>query len=279
MSFDLGDVVPLSITIRDAAGQEANAGQVTLTLTLPDGTTTILGPITPTSTGVYNYDYATTQAGRHQARWVATGANASAYTDAFDVTPADGGDFISLAETKTHLQKSGTGDDEQLRFFISAACQMITDRMGQVSPATVTHDVTQRGDTIVLPTRPVIAVTSVQQLPGGDLVDPVDEDAGTPGWYLDGSEGVLRHTGCFAGRVRVTYRAGRNPLPPNFRLAALELVAHLWRGSQHNQAGGRPALGESDSIAASVRPFAMPYRVMELLGLRKDSERDEILVG
>lgn len=279
MSFDLGDMVPLSITIRDAAGQEANAGQVTLTLTLPDGTTTTLGPITPTSTGVYDYDYATTQAGRHQARWVATGANASAFTDAFDVTPADGGDFIGLAETKTHLQKSGTGDDEQLRFFISAACQMITDRMGQVSPATVVHDVTQRGNTIVLPTRPVIAVTSVQQLPGGDLVAPVDEDAGTPGWYLDGSEGVLRHSGGFAGRVRVTYRAGRTPLPPNFRLAALELVAHLWRGSQHNQAGGRPALGESDSITASVKPFAMPYRVMELLGLRKDSERDEILVG
>lgn len=279
MSFDLGDVVPLSITILDADSQEANAGQVTLAITLPDGTTTEVGSITPTSAGVYDYDYATVQAGRHQVRWVATGANASAFTDAFDVIPPDTGDFISLADAKEHLQKTTTADDEQLRFFVSTACQMITDRMGQVSPATVVHDVTQRGDTIVLPKRPVIAVVSVQRLPDGDLVAPVDEAAGTAGWYLDGSEGVLRHTGRFAGRIRITYRAGRNPLPPNFRMAALELVAHLWRGSQHNQAGGRPALGETDAISASVRAYSMPYRVMELLGLKKDQERDEVLVG
>ncbi|GAA4221532.1 hypothetical protein FHR32_005128 [Streptosporangium album] len=279
MSHDLGDLVPLSVTVADSDGNPANAGQVNLTITLPDGTTSAVGPITPTTTGVYDHDYLTVQAGRHHVRWVATGANASAFTDAFDVQSADDGDFISLADAKDHLQKSGTGDDGQLRFFISAACQMIADRMGQVSPAAATHDVTQRGDTIVLPRRPVIAVTSVQRLPSADLIPPADGSAGVAGWYLDGSEGVLRFTSRFAGRVRVTYRAGRNPLPSNFRLAALELVAHLWRGSQHNQAGGRPALGETDAVSASVHAFSMPYRVMELLGLKKDQERDEPLVG
>lgn len=279
MSHDLGDLVPLSVTVTGSDGNPANAGRVDLTITLPDGTTTAVGPIAPTTVGVYDYDFTTVQAGRHQARWLATGANASAFPDVFDVQPADGGDFISLADTKNHLQKSGTGDDEQLRLFIGAACQMITDRMGQVSPASATYDVTQRGDTIVLPRRPVMAVTSVRRLPGADLLPPADEGAGVAGWYLDSPEGVLRHTGCFDGRVRVTYRTGRNPLPSNFRMAALELVAHLWRGSQHNQAGGRPALGETDSLSASVRAYAMPYRVMELLGLKKDQERDEPLVG
>lgn len=278
MSWDLGDVVPLSITVTNPAEQLADAGEVRLTITLPDGSTVTAGPIAPTSTGVYDYDFPTVQAGRHQARWVATGANASAYAEAFDVSPLDDGDFISLADAREHLQKT-TADDEQLRPFVSAACRMITDRMGQVSPATMVHDVTQRGSTIVLPTRPVIAVTTVERLPGLAPLPPVDEVTGTAGWYLDGSEGVLRHSSCFAGRVRVTYRAGRNPLPSNFRLAALELVAHLWRGSQHNQAGGRPALGETDALSASVRTFAMPFRVMELLGLRKDQEHDMPLVG
>lgn len=278
MSFDLGDVVPLSITVTDAGGQPANAGAVNLTITLPDGATTPVGPIAPTTTGVYDHDYPTVQAGRHNVRWVATGANASAFTDAFDVVPADDGDFVSLADVKHHLKKIGTEDDEDLRGFIGAGCRLITDRMGAVAPVTVVVDRPVRRGMVVLPTRPVISITSVVRLPGGEVIPAADALAGTNGWKLESAEGVLSVSG-WCGEVRITLRVGRTPLPPNFRLAGLELIAHLWRGSQHNQAGGRPALGDSDAIAVSVRPFAMPYRVMELLGLKKDQERDEIYVG
>lgn len=276
--YDLGDPVPLSITIRDSDGVPADAGSVTLTITLPDGTNTVIGPIASTSPGVYDHDYATVQAGRHVVRWVATGANASAYTDAFDVQPADGGAFISLADTKHHLKKTTDEDDEDLRWFIGAACGAIKDRMGHVAPQTVVADLSARRGVIVLPERPVISIVSVVKLPGGEAVPEADALAGTPGYKLKNSEGVLL-VPAWWGDVRVTWRAGRSPIPQNFRLAGLELVAHLWRGSQHNQAGGRPALGDSDSTFASVRPFAMPYRVMELLGLKKDQERDEPLVG
>lgn len=278
MSWDLGDQVPLSTLVTNPAGQPANAGSVSLTITLPDGTTDTQGPISPTTVGVYDFDYPTLQAGRHNVRWVATGANASAFRDAFDVEPADGGAFISLADAKGHLRLSYSTDDEQLRWFVDTGCQMITDRMGAVSPTTVVADLSVRRGTIVLPTRPVISIISVVRLPGGVAVPPADALAGTDGWTLTSSEGVLTITG-WCGDVRVTSRVGRTPLPSNFRLAGLELIAHLWRGSQHNQAGGRPALGDGDAIAASIRPFAMPYRVMELLGLKKDQERDEVFVG
>jgi hypothetical protein len=277
--FDLGDPVPLSVTVTDADGVAADATEVTLTITLPDGTNTVIGPIASTSPGVYDYDYVAVQAGVHRARWVATGANASAFSDVFVVDPAEGAPFISLADAKEHLKKSRelSEDDESLRWFIGAACQMITDRMGHVSPVTVVADRTPRRGVIVLPERPVISVTSVVALPGGDTVAAADPLAGTDGWTLESAEGVMSVPG--SGRVRVTYRAGRSPLPQNFRLAALDLVKHLWQGSQHNQAGGRPALGDSDAIAAGVRPYALPYRVSELLGLKRDQERDEPLVG
>jgi hypothetical protein len=277
--FDLGDPVPLSVTVTDADGVAADATEVTLTITLPDGTNTVIGPIASTSPGVYDYDYVAVQAGVHRARWVATGANASAYSDVFVVDPAEGAPFISLADAKEHLKKSRelSEDDESLRWFIGAACQMITDRMGHVSPVTVVADRAPRRGVIVLPERPVISVTSVVKLPGGDTVAAADAVAGTSGWVLESAEGVMSVPG--SGRVRVTYRAGRSPLPQNFRLAALDLVKHLWQGSQHNQAGGRPALGDSDAIAAGVRPYALPYRVSELLGLKRDQERDEPLVG
>lgn len=278
VSFDLGDPVPLSVTISDASRNLADAGNVALTITLPDGTTVVQDPVVPASVGVYDYIYETVQAGVHRVRWLATGVNASAYTEVFDVEPAEGAPFVSLADTKRHLNKYTDEDDEPLRGFISAACQMITDRMGAVSPETVIADRAVCSSTIVLPRRPVISITSVARLPGGDVVPAADALAGTPGWSLESSEGVLKVSG--SRDVRVTYRAGRSPLPPNFRLAALELVAHLWRGSQHNQAGGRPTLGDSDAIAAGLgRSYAMPYRVMELLGMRKDQERDEPLIA
>lgn len=276
MSFDLGDQVPLSVTITNTAGAPDNAGNVALTITLPDGTTHIQASV-PGTAGAYGYDYETIQAGRHGVRWLATGVNACAFTDVFDVDPPDGGAFISLADARHHLNKT-PADDEQLRVFLDAACQVITDRMGAVSPQTVTADRTAYRGTIVLPKRPVISVTSVVQLPGGQAVPQADALAGTTGWTLANSEGVLR-TPLSCGAVRITYRIGRSPLPANFRLAALDLVKHLWQGSQHNNGGGRPALGDADAIAASVRPYALPYRVSELLGLKHHQERDEPLIG
>jgi hypothetical protein len=274
MSVDLGDLAPLSIQILNAAGQPEDATSVSVTITLPDGTTETHGPIPSASPGAYDYDYMTVQAGRHHARWVATGLNASAYTDSFDVAPADDGDFISLTDAIEHLKKKSlTPDAEKLRVFISAACQMITDRMGQVSPATVVHDAAARR-AVVLPRRPVISITTVQRLPGLDPVPAADEPAGVTGWVLDSREGVL--SGC-CGRVRVTYRAGRSPLPANFRLAALELVAHLWRTSQLNAGGGRPGVGVDEVVVPGVS-YALPYNVRQLLGLDKRPQA-EIVVG
>jgi hypothetical protein len=73
MSIDLGDSVPLSVEVKNAAGALANGGAVTVTVTQPDGTPAGPFTVSPTTTGVYDYDFTPTQVGRHQVRWVATG--------------------------------------------------------------------------------------------------------------------------------------------------------------------------------------------------------------
>lgn len=273
MSWDLGDKVPLSIEITDENDVPANAGSVSVTITLPDGTATTVGPVAPTTTGVYDYDYPSVQAGRHLVRWVATGVNAAAFADTFDVVPADGGAFISLADARSHLKKTATGDDEKLRGFITAACHMIEDRIGHVAPVTASFD--GCGRTIVLE-RPVIAVLSVVQMPGGDVVSEADPLTGVHGWTLDAGAGVLTLSRSY-GRLRALVRLGRNPIPGHVRLAGLELIAHLWRTSQHNTSGGRPSLGVDETVVPGVT-YALPYNVRQLLGLDK-RPREEILVG
>lgn len=275
MSFELGAVVPLSVTVKDANGTPANAGAVTLTVTLPDGTTNVTPGITSTTTGVYDHDYPTTQAGVHQVRWVATGANASAFTDVFTVDAPTGGTFISLTELKRHLKKdqAKTDDDTELLEFIASACQMIEDRIGPVSPRPATQTVWQHHHhpyrrQILLDTHPVVDVTTVTV--DGVTVPEADPVAGTDGWVLDAAPGVLAHTRRWPwGRVEVTYRAGRTPLPGNIRLAGLELAGHLWRSTKLNGSGGRPAPGGGDELALRNVGFALPYRVRELLGLGK----------
>lgn len=283
MSFNLGDVVPLSVSITDSAGQAANAGAVTVTVTLPDGTSETPA-VTNDAVGVYNTDYPTTQAGVHQVRWVATGENASAFIDVFTVDPASDADFISLAELKRHLKKdpAKTDDDAELLEFISSACSMIKDRIGPVSPAPFTqvewckHSYRRR--TIVLEQRPVIEVSSV--MVDGTVVPEADADAGVDGWILSSGPGLLDHSRHWPwGRVEITYQAGRTPLPGNIRLAALELASHLWRSMKLTNAGnGRPNPAAPDDLALRGVSYALPYRVRELLGLGK-LPNDDLLVG
>lgn len=283
MSFQLGDVVPLSVTITDADGNLSNAGSVTLTVTLPDGTTDVTAGISSTTTGVYDHDYSTVQAGRHGVRWVATGANASAFTDAFEVEAADDLNFISLTDTKTHLRKTDTKDDAELVGFITAACAKIVELIGPVSPTAVTETVRiprWGNNTITLGTSPVISITSVTVRGVSPVTVPAaDPDTNTDGWVLNGGAGVLTHTSRFPyGTLQVDYRAGRTPVAGNIRLAGLELTSHLWRSIKLNGSGGRPPIQAADDIVIGGQAYALPNRVRELLGLGRNQTAD-VLVG
>jgi hypothetical protein len=275
MSWELGSVVPLSVTITGEDGQPANAGAVALTVTLPDGTQNATPGITPTSVGVYDHNFPTTQVGVHQVRWVATGLNASAFTDAFTVDPPASGNFISLAEIKRHLKKDPvkTDDDAELLEFIASACQMIEDRIGPVAPRPATQTVWRHhhhtSRQIVLDLHPVVDVTTVTV--DGVTVPQADPVTGTDGWVLDPGPGVLSHTRRWPwGRVQVTYRAGRTPLPGNVQMAGLELAGHFWRTMKLTNSGnGRPNPAGADDLALRGVGYALPYRVRELLGLGK----------
>ena len=193
--------------------------------------------------------------------------------------------WITVDELKLHMNKTGTGDDAELAGFVAAACAAIVERIGQVSPVAATADLSLgrrrrlygRG-VVVLPDCPVVAVSAVVALPGGEVVPAADALNNVDGWTLTGG-GVLTVTGTVGRHVRVTYTAGRDPIPGNIRLAALEMAGHLWKASQMNNSSARlPATFGGDQVTMPGAAYALPIRVRELLGLGSNPT-DQILVG
>lgn len=135
--YTLGDVVTLTCTVRDAAGALADAGAITCTVTLPDGTTTVLTHTHP-STGSYAVDYPPPTVGWFRVRWLATGANAGAFAD--DFTVVAGVPLLTRSHLEAHLQRTIAAADQASA---DAACDyavaLVEDVLGfDVTSATFT---------------------------------------------------------------------------------------------------------------------------------------------
>ena len=274
MSFDLGAVVPLGTTVRDASGVLANAGAMSLTITLPDATTVTVPAVTPTSTGTYAYDYPTVQAGRHVVRWVATGVNAGAYTDVFDVRDAAPPLLFSLAAAKAKLDipMTSTSVDDELREFIEATTQCVEYFVGAVVRRTVQQVVQGGRYSVVLHTRPVLSVTSIVGIQPWQM--PINVSA----LDIDTATGIVRRTDIlpfWQGEYRATYIAGRTAVPANVSLAAKLILQHMWR-TNYGATRGLTGIGGGEDFAVTEQVpglgYAIPNRALQLLQGDRDVE-------
>jgi len=271
MTYDLGDVVPLGITITDATGANANASAVTCTITLPDGTSST-GSVTNPATGQYNCDFQPSQVGRHSVRWVATGTNASAFTDDFTVRDYADIGVVSLNDVKTHLNipLTDTTSDEELRSFMDAATDLIENYLGIIiGKRTFTSELYDGGNEFIRIMNPkVVSITSIYE--NGNLlnsgqyfVDPTGQRL-----YRLGS-GTLYATNSYGywtagvNNVSVTYVAGFANPPAAVRQGTLETIRHLWQ----TQRGAMNVMGRvlNGDEMYQTPTYSLPRRAMELL--------------
>jgi hypothetical protein len=271
MSYDLGDVVPLGITITDSTGANANASAVTCTIILPDGTSST-GSVTNPTTGLYNCDFSPSQVGRYTVRWLATGTNASAFTDDFVVRDYAEIGAVSLSEVKTHLNisSSDTSLDEELRLFMDAATDLAEGYLGIIiGQRTFTSELYDGGNEFLRIRNPkVLSIASVyendQLLNSAQyVVDPTGQRL-----YRIGS-GTLYATNSYGywtagmNNVKVTYTAGFINPPAAVRQGVLEIIRHLWQ----TQRGGINVMNRNNSgdEMYSSPTYSLPRRAMELL--------------
>lgn len=249
MSIDLGDAYRIAFRNLSPAGDLVSATNMALTITLPDGTTTVVDPVTPVSTGVYQHDYTTLQAGPHRARWV--GTPYGAHVETIDVRPVRT-DIISVAAAKRQIgvDALSTVHDDELAEFVEALTAVIEgpDGLGRavvkrtvVEPRTV-DCATRR---LALNTVPVISLTSVVDLNGSSTWNVAD-------FHVDGDTGVVTVLDgglALSGLVQLTYTAGFLVIPAEVSLAAKMCLQEWWRTQRADRGGPRFVGGQGQDDA------------------------------
>lgn len=269
---DIGDLMPLSIEVRDVDGALANASTVSLIITLPDGTTTsppVDNP--PANVGQYTALYVPTQRGRYQIHWTTMGPQA-AFSDTFDARDLASRSIMSLAGAKAHLNMSPTvtKDDEEVRNMVEAVTSVIERYRGEavVRRVVTEKNVMGNGNRLSLLHKPVISLTSI--------TDQAGQGQDISQWSLDGENGILTNymSRFWNGRdLTITYVAGYTEIPSNYILAAKIILAHLWTTQRIQNIGQQVSLGtrakpEEAIITPQGIGYAIPMRAVELLGGR-----------
>ena len=276
---DLGEVVPLGVVVRDEAGQPMNAEDVTLTITRPDETTTVLSVLNPPlETGRYRAEIVPTSLyGLYRYRWQTTRPD-TAFEGVFNVERPGSVGILSLAEAKELLgmQADDRYDDAILRTLRSATnlAERVRGEKILRQPVSETRDLgatPARG--LALVHRPIISLTAVHRLGDAGVVletlAPPLVGVTEAGILTSGDRYLLW------GRLRIEYIAGYAAPPPEYRDAVGYILQALW--TNRRGAGGRPRVGGQATGggegAADTR--SVPAQALDLLG----ADRARPLVG
>jgi hypothetical protein len=278
-----GAVVPLSWTNTDTGGNPQDAATVTLTITLPDGTSAT-PQVNHAGLGSYTAQYTTTQAGHHIVLWQAVDATyPGAFADTFEVQPSADPTIVSLAEAKDILHLGDTVQfDADLQGFNAAATNVIEYMCGPVVQQIVTETIPARGTVTILSKQPVIELVSWTEVPpelsatGITVADPPSPMLRTRlygiEWpmeqlYCDPRRGIVTHTSglpFFYCAYIWQYKAGRVIIPAAIYEAAKIILEHLYQVKRGGTAAQDLAAGESVTTLPGFG-FAIPNRAIELL--------------
>lgn len=258
MPYDISDSVPIAWNVQDASGNPVTAGAVTLTITLPDGTTTSPSVPAPTTTGQYRVTYVPTLDGRYTWRAVTT-TPTTAYGDVFTVRASASTALLSLADTKTQLKITSASFDDELREFIEAATEIVESYVGPVVTRTHTARVSGYRCDIALPHTQVQSITSITVVQDGSTpITLSDLTINTPAGIVSYKSGAQFPY----AELDITYVVGRTSIKANWTSAAKIIVQHNWRSKLGNQPS---AQGDDHGYVVTGSGYQVPYQALGLL--------------
>jgi hypothetical protein len=184
--------------------------------------------------------------------------------------------IVTLDEVRDYLNISSTNTsvNQELQRFIDAADPVVENIVGPVNQADFDEFYDGGWPSIVLRHAPVLTVDTVTEYAGQvptTLTAAATPDVAVSTSYMLDPDGIIYRAWPGASRlfavgsrnIRVQYTAGREAVPPNVKLATLELIRHLYQSTQQS---GRPAFGgAAEDQPWAPASFAIPTRVIELL--------------
>jgi hypothetical protein len=201
--------------------------------------------------------------------------------------------IVTLDEVRAHLRYplANTQDDAALQFHIDAADDAIRKECGEILPQIYDESYDGGRPTIFLNRVPVISVEGIRENWGFasydlDNIQPDSTGAGSMFAYsIDNDETgeiTRRTSGNIAipfmrgkSNIRITYTAGRLPVPALIRLAELELIAYWWQNSQQRASQQTTASGFGAVDQGEVRSgpeagiqsinIGIPWRIIEMI--------------
>ena len=189
-------------------------------------------------------------------------------------------------DVKPWMQLTGTTFDTQLQLLIDMTCAWAQRKLGQpIAPTTFTRRFDGwsgfMGSFIELPYYPVLEIESVTEYRGLNGTYVLSE--ATPTNQVDGFQcvyqtGQLRRVfpGLFQKpwfpgslNIQVTWTAGWNPVPPDWKVATLEMIAHWYRNvfqqtANHLQGTGSGNEYDPEQVANGLWQ-GTPLRITTLL--------------
>lgn len=260
--YDLGEQVPISVTVRDASNVLVNPTSATLVITRPDGTivpgTTVTLP--PATTGKPLYIHTTDMVGRHTWRMTTT-VPGGAQTGVFYARTGTPGWIISLDEARAQLNTTGVTGDAELEEYLQVATDIVENIIGPVANVTMAEEIHDGGAVILLNRTPVVSVTSIENIADAAIV------YGASDFLLNKQSGVIWRNGAsgFAGPVKITYTCGRaNQTPEAAITAAKVIIQHLYRSQQMRPSGPPSPLSDA-AATVPMLGFAVPNAAVQML--------------
>jgi hypothetical protein len=135
-TYLLGQPVPLSFSTYGTDGVLAAPTSAVLTVTRPDGSTTLPALTVDDAGSTFTVDFVPAMTGRHVAAFVSTGAAAGAAVDVFDVLSATAS-VVTVADVRAYLGADTSATDAELGGALDAerSAQADVCRVDDFTPA------------------------------------------------------------------------------------------------------------------------------------------------
>lgn len=243
-SYDIGDLVTLSVLTKDASTPPVltDPTALALVITLPNGTTKTYGwpsagpdgSITRDSTGTFHLDYIIAAADLHRIHWAASGSVTEVEDSwifaRYATQPA--GNLTTLLDLKGYLNVANDGDDWILQRLLTSASSFVQQWLNWASivSASWTETRSGQGGNQMMMKNPFI--TAVTSLTIDGVAIPASTGPTKNGYTFDDRSIYLRGY-CFTRgnpmNVAIQYTAGLVAVPPDIAQACIDLIGKKYR--------------------------------------------------